>query len=141
MIKQHRIQKGFEVLKKNRIRMTTQRLAILEYMATSESHPTVDEIYKDLQGLLPGLTIATIYSNLKCFKKYNLINELSFGEACSRFEWATAFHYHVRCKLCGKIVDFYYPKLTQVEEFVNYKTGYNVTHHLFELKGICPECL
>lgn len=140
MINQHRFQKGLEVLKKNGIRMTPQRLALLEYMATCESHPTVDEIFKDLQRLLPSLTTATIYSNLKCFKKYDLINELSFEEDASRFEWATSFHYHVKCKHCRKIVDFYYPKLTEVEEFANIKTGFNVTHHFFELKGICPQC-
>jgi Fur family transcriptional regulator, peroxide stress response regulator len=136
----HRFQKGFEVLKKSGIRITPQRLAILEYMATSESHPTVGEIYKDLQGVLPSLTTATIYSNLKCFKKYNLINELSFGEVCSRFEWTTSFHYHIRCEFCGKIVDFYYPKLMEVEEFANIRTGFNVSHHFFEVKGICPKC-
>lgn len=140
MSNHHRFQKGFEILKKSGIRMTPQRLAILEYMATSESHPTVDEIHKDLQGLLHSLTTATIYSNLKCFKKYNLINELSFGEVASRFEWTTSFHYHVKCKFCGKIVDFYYPKLVEVEEFVNIKTGFKVNQHFFELKGICPEC-
>ncbi|MED3563377.1 Fur family transcriptional regulator [Bacillus xiapuensis] len=140
MINHQRFQKGFEVLKQSGIRKTPQRLAILEYMATSESHPTVDEIYKDLLGEIPSLTTATIYSNLKCFKNLKLINELSFGEVASRYEWATSFHYHVRCKLCGKIVDFHYPKLMEVEEFARIKTGFKVNKHLFELKGVCREC-
>lgn len=140
MINHQRFQQGFEVLKKNGMKMTPQRLALLQYMATSESHPTVDEIYKDLQRSLPSLTTATIYSNLKCFKKYDLIYELSFGEVASRFEWATSFHYHVKCDVCGKISDFYYPKLVEVEEFAKTKTGFNIAHHLFELNGICPKC-
>ncbi|OIK05959.1 hypothetical protein BIV60_27530 [Bacillus sp. MUM 116] len=44
-----RFQQGFEVLKENGLKLTIQRLAILEYMATSNSHPTVDEICKDLK--------------------------------------------------------------------------------------------
>ncbi|MFD0825018.1 Fur family transcriptional regulator [Neobacillus sp. M.A.Huq-85] len=141
MMNHPRVQQGFEVLKNNGLKLTPQRIAIMEYMATSNSHPTVDEICKDLKGFLPSLTPATIYSNLKSFKKYNLINELSFGEFASRFEWATSFHYHVRCKLCGNLADFYYPKLIQVEEFAKINLQFNVTHHFFELQGICPKCI
>lgn len=140
MVNHQRFQQGFEVLKKNGVRITPQRLAILEYMATSNSHPTVDEICKDLKKFLPSLTTATIYSNLKCFKKYNLINELSFGELASRYEWTTSFHYHVRCVFCGNLADLYYPKLTQVEEVAKIKFGFDVTHHFFELQGTCPKC-
>ncbi|MED1472381.1 Fur family transcriptional regulator [Bacillus salipaludis] len=140
MINHQRFQQGFEALKKNGLRMTPQRLALLEYMAFTELHPTVDDICKDLKNSLPSLTPATIYSNLKCFKKYNLINELSFGEFASRYEWATPFHYHVRCKLCGNLVDLNYPKLTQVEEFAQIQSGFDVTHHFFELQGTCPNC-
>lgn len=137
---QQRFKQGFDILQKKGVRMTPQRLAILDYISSSESHPTVDKICKDLQSLLPSLTIATIYNNLKCFKKYGLINELYFGEAASRYEWVTSFHYHVICNSCGKITDFYYPKLMEVEEFAQSITGFKVTHHFFEIKGICSEC-
>lgn len=140
MIDHHLFQHGIRVIKENGIRMTPQRLAILQYMATTEAHPTVDEIYKDLQKLFPSITTATIYNNLKCFKKYDLINELSFGEAASRFEWATSFHYHIKCTACGKIANFYYPKLMEIEELASEKSGYKVNHHFFELSGICPDC-
>ena len=137
---QQRFKQGFDILQNNGVRMTPQRLAILEYIASSESHPTVDKICKDLQSSLPGLTIATIYNNLKCFKQYGLINELYFGEAASHYEWVTSFHYHVICNSCGKITDFYYPKLLEVEDFAQSKTGFNVNRHFFEIKGICSEC-
>jgi Fur family peroxide stress response transcriptional regulator len=137
---QHRFDEGVTVLKSNGIRMTPQRAAILEYLANSESHPTADDIFKALTSQLPSMTNATIYNNLKCFKKYGIINELTFGQFSSRYEWKTSFHYHVVCKSCSKICDFNYPKLKDVEQYAEKRLDFNVTRHLFEIYGICSNC-
>lgn len=137
---QHRFEEAAVVLKENGIRMTPQRSAILEYLANCKSHPTADDIYKALSKSLPNMTSATIYNNLKCFKKFGLINELTFGPFSSRYEWKTSFHYHVICTSCSKICDFNYPSLKEVEQYVEKKLGFRVTRHLFEVHGTCSDC-
>jgi Fur family peroxide stress response transcriptional regulator len=137
---QHRFEEGVTALKNKGIRMTPQRAAILEYLANSESHPTADEIYKALTSKLPNMTTATIYNNLKCFKKFGIINELTYGQFSSRYEWKTSFHYHVICTSCSKICDFNYPRLNDVEQYAEKKLDFNVTRHLFEVHGICSNC-
>ncbi|MCQ6267796.1 transcriptional repressor [Fictibacillus sp. WQ 8-8] len=137
---QHRVMEGVKSFKKNGIRITPQRMAIMEYLATTESHPTADEIFKSLTNKFPNMSNGTVYNNLKCLKKYGFIKELSFGQSSSRYEWKTSFHYHVICTSCGKMRDFNYPELKEVEQFAKIKSGFEVSRHLFEIHGICPDC-
>lgn len=126
-------------LKEKKVRMTSQRYAILEYLVGDDKHPTVNEIYEDLKGEFPKMSVATIYNNLKFFKEAGILKELPFGDGSSRFDLTSVEHYHVICKNCGKIQDFNYPGLndSEFEEFLN---GFQVHEHNFELLGLCKEC-
>jgi Fur family peroxide stress response transcriptional regulator len=137
---QHRVEKGFKLFKINGLKVTPQRKAIMEYLATSESHPTADDIFNELTSKFPNISNATVYNNLKCLKKFGIINELTFGQTSSRYEWTTSLHYHVVCISCGKLRDFNYPRFTDVEEFAEAKSGYTITRHHFEIYGTCTDC-
>jgi Fur family transcriptional regulator, peroxide stress response regulator len=136
----NRIEEGIKLLKENGLKITPQRKAIMKYIATSQSHPTADEIFKSLTNKLPNLTNVTVYNNLKCLKKYGIINELTFGYFSSRYEWKSSHHYHVVCKSCGKICDFNYPRMTDIELYAKKRSGFNITRHLFQIYGACSDC-
>ena len=53
-------------LKKNNIRLTHQRLKVLEYLSNSKNHPTVEQIYNALKKEVPSLSKTTIYNTLRC---------------------------------------------------------------------------
>jgi Fur family peroxide stress response transcriptional regulator len=135
-----KVDKAIDLLKDSGVRITPQRHAILEYLVISESHPTADEIYKALEHKFPNMSVATVYNNLRVFKKTGLVKELTYGDASSRFDFSTKPHYHIICKKCGKIVDFYYPGLNEVETLAAQVTGFKVNGHRLEVYGICPEC-
>ena len=40
----------------------------------------------------------------------------------------------------GKIVDFHYPGLDEVEQLASHVTGFTVSHHRLEIYGTCQEC-
>ena len=44
-------------------------------------------------------------------------------------------HYHVICEQCGKIVDFHYPGLDEVEHLASHVTGFKVSNHRIEIYG------
>ena len=111
-----RLREAVEKLKTTGVRMTPQRHAILEYLLSSMSHPTADEIYKALEKDFPNMSVATIYNNLRLFKEAGLVRELTYGDASSRFDANMSDHYHIICRRCGKITDFEYPPLVEVEE-------------------------
>ncbi len=132
---------ALDTLKKSSVRITPQRHAILEYLATSKSHPTADEIYKSLASNFPNMSVATVYNNLRVFLGVGLIKELTYGDASSRFDFITHDHYHIICEECRDIVDFQYPGLEEVEQLAAHVTGFKVNSHRLEVYGTCPTCL
>lgn len=135
-----KLSKAIDTLKESGVRITPQRHAVLEYLLTSMTHPTADEIYKALEGNFPNMSVATVYNNLRVLRKIGLVRELTYGDDSSRFDCNMVEHYHIMCNSCGQIVDFHYPSLEEVESLAEQVTGFEVSHHRLELYGICEDC-
>ncbi|MEK4404952.1 MULTISPECIES: peroxide-responsive transcriptional repressor PerR [Sporosarcina] len=136
-----RLKGALDALKNSGVRITPQRHAILEYLISSESHPTADDIYKALESDFPNMSVATVYNNLRVFRNAGLIKELTYGDASSRFDFVTHDHYHIICDECGTIVDFHHPGLEEVERLASHVTGFKVNYHRLEVYGTCPSCV
>ena len=134
------LKNALDTLKDTKVRITPQRHAILEYLINSMAHPTADDIYKALEGKFPNMSVATVYNNLRVFREVGLVKELTYGDSSSRFDFVTTQHYHVICEECGKIVDFHYPGLDEVEQLASHVTGFQINNHRMEIYGTCPDC-
>lgn len=134
------LQEALDKLKSTGVRITPQRHAILEYMIHTVTHPTADEIYRALEKTFPNMSVATVYNNLRVFRKSGLVKELTYGDSSSRFDFVTHNHYHMICSDCSKIVDFHYPGLDEVEQLASHVTGFQVEGHRLEIYGLCEEC-
>ncbi|WP_080873806.1 peroxide-responsive transcriptional repressor PerR [Oceanobacillus timonensis] len=135
-----KLRQAIDTLKKSGVRITPQRHAVLEYLLNSMIHPTADDIYKALEGKFPNMSVATVYNNLRVLKDIGLVRELTYGDSSSRFDCNTSDHYHIICNQCGKIVDFHYPSLEEVESLAEQVTGFDVSHHRLEVYGTCNAC-
>lgn len=135
-----KLRKAIDRLKKSGVRITPQRHAVLEYLLNAMTHPTADEIYKALEGKFPNMSVATVYNNLRVLKEIGLVRELTYGDNSSRFDCDTSEHYHVICDECGRIVDFHYPPLDEVESLAEQVTGFKINRHRMELYGVCESC-
>lgn len=131
---------ALEKLKSTGVRMTPQRYAILSFLLESMTHPTADEIYRALADKFPSMSVATVYNNLKVFIEAGLVRELTYGDASSRFDADMSEHYHAICNNCGKIADFEFPPLTEIEHAAASHTGFQVHGHRMEVYGVCSDC-
>jgi len=93
-------------MKEKGIRSSYQRLRILEYLNSVESHPTVDEIYHALMADIPSLSKATIYNTLHTFVDAGLVRTLSIEYAELRYDYEIENHGHFQCQGCGSIYNF-----------------------------------
>ncbi|WP_422658300.1 peroxide-responsive transcriptional repressor PerR [Paenibacillus sp. EC2-1] len=134
------VQHALEQLKTTGVRITPQRHAILAYLVESMGHPTADDIYRALEPKFPSMSVATVYNNLKMFIEAGMVRELTYGDNSSRFDANVSDHYHVICEKCGKIEDFSYPSLADVEREAEKSTGFQVNGLRMELYGICKSC-
>ncbi|WP_055105205.1 Fur family transcriptional regulator [Paenibacillus ihumii] len=135
-----RVQHALDQLKINGVRITPQRHAILTFLMESMGHPTADEIYRALAPRFPNMSVATVYNNLKMFIEAGMVRELTYGDNSSRFDADVSNHYHVICEKCGKIKDFTYSSLEDVEQKAEEMTGFQVHGHRMELYGVCGDC-
>ena len=126
-------------LKDKGVRFTPQRQAILEFLLATNTHPTAEDIYKQVKVKFPGVSLGTIYNTLNMLKEYGFILELTCGDMSSRFDGNPNNHYHAMCISCNKVVDFH-SNLIEMDEVVVEKTGFIVNTHNLVFYGICPEC-
>lgn len=134
------LEQALAKLKTTGVRMTPQRHAILSFLLDSMTHPTADDIYKSLESKFPNMSVATVYNNLKVFIESGLVRELTYGDSSSRFDADMTDHYHAVCDICGKISDFEYPPLSDIETTAAEQTGFRVGGYRLEVYGVCPDC-
>ncbi|WP_125706719.1 Fur family transcriptional regulator [Lacticaseibacillus daqingensis] len=127
-------------LKAHGLRVTPQREAIIQFMIDSTAHPTAEMIYAALAPQFPRMSVATVYNNLKMLSDLGLIEEMNVGDVATHYDFALVPHYHAVCTNCGRIVDFVYPGLNDVEQVAAGKTGFQVSGHHLEVYGLCPTC-
>lgn len=125
-------------LKNRNIRLSHQRLKVLEYINKHKTHPTVDQIYTDLQKEVPTLSKTTIYNTLNTLLNANLVKVLTIEENETRYDATTKNHGHFKCESCGEIFDFdiNFDSLG-TEDLSNFK----ISHKDVYFKGMCPKCI
>ncbi len=94
-----------ERLKANNLKITPRRISIYTYLVESKSHPTAEEIYKNLREEYPNMSLATVYKTLDTFKKNGLVKEINTKTGFSRFDGNTMLHAHLICTECDGLED------------------------------------
>ncbi len=121
-------------------RHTKQRQIVLNILRNADSHPTADWIYDEARKVIPNISKGTVYRNLKILSKSGEISELNLSGMVSRFEGNQENHYHFRCENCGRVFDLEEPVINELNNRVAEKTGFEVTHHQMEFRGLCRDC-
>lgn len=125
-------------LKKNKIRLSYQRLKVLEYLSKNHGHPTVDQIFNDLRNEVPTLSKTTIYNTLIVLCEARLVRVVTIEDNETRYDLITKSHGHFKCVLCGKIYDFN----INIDSFATEDLdNFKITDKDVYFKGVCPKCL
>ncbi len=126
-----------KLLKKHNLKITPQRLAILQYLDTHHTHPTVDEIYNTLKKTNPSLSKTTVYNALEILNTHHIIHALHITGHERRYDLRKDIHHHFLCRVCGNIqdLDINCPNIKKIQE-----QGYNIEEVHGYFKGICSDC-
>lgn len=119
-------------------RNTHQKQAIFETLKELKCHPTVAMIIDELKKRGHEVGRATVFRVLAKAEKDGLIKKISYPDGEDRYDARLDKHYHLRCKICGKITDSVYP----YHEMTDYKeeNGFTIETHNLEFVGICNNC-
>lgn len=138
---ENRLKQMLEKLKKNDFRITPQRYAVLDVLASSSEHPSVESIYAKLVETFPTMSLATVYKTINLLKQEGEILELQFSDLANRYDGKKPFpHPHVICTDCGKIIDPSQLDLEEITKKMMEETGFQIVAHRLDFYGICPAC-
>lgn len=118
------------------MRMTKQKMTILDIINNSYAHLDVLGVYKEAKEIIPNISLATVYRNLNLLVEEGKIVRIKKG-LVDRYDAKRGRHDHFFCSKCGKIIDIY-------EEIVIpnnvYKIG-RVLEYDINFTGICKDCI
>ena len=89
------------------LKLTMQRLAILEYLMNTKSHPSAEMIYNDLKQKYPTITLSTVYNTLEVFEEKGLIKRVPTFSGTARYDANINPHLHLVVSDKGEIFDLY----------------------------------
>ena len=118
------------------IRPSVQRMAIMGYLMSHSTHPTVDMIYNDLYPDMPTLSKTTVYNTLNLLTQRKAAKMLTIDEKNTRYDGDITEHAHFRCRNCGGIKDI---KLGEIEKMFQIQ-GLQVDEMEVYCKGYCDDC-
>ncbi len=111
---QHELKPQHEMiatLRERGLRITPQRIALVEAFATDQSHPTAQELFERLRPAFPSMSFATVYNTLDALTQAGLSSTLRLScsaegrGGASRFDPNTTPHHHAVCDTCGAAFD------------------------------------
>lgn len=120
-------------------RITRQRSAILEYLASTDSHPSARQVYRDVKRVVPDVSLATVYNTLGTLVRVNLLKLIDFESMDNRYDRDPGPHINLICTVCGGIQDFGWGFPIPPEE-VREKAGFDVRDVRMEYYGECDGC-
>jgi len=120
------------------IKLTPQRLAILNFLKGNITHPSADEIYKAVIKRFPTMSFATVYNTLEALKTIDNVKELKIDSNKKRYDPDTSNHHHLICVKCKSIVDIY--KDFEINLSDELTSGFEVLGKNIEFHGVCEKC-
>lgn len=135
-----------ELLKKNGLKVTTQRTAILEVLQDRPgSHLTAEEIYDCVKEEHPDIGLATVYRTVQLLSELNVIDRFRLDDGYVRYEIGTMeenthHHHHLVCLHCQTVFAFEDDMLESLEKKIEESMGFHVSDHEVKLYGYCKDC-
>jgi Fur family peroxide stress response transcriptional regulator len=122
------------------LRITPQRMAVLNSIGNRRNHPTQIQILRDVKEKYPTTARSTILNTLRILEEVGEIRELKLGDGTVRICSKGDPHAHIICKRCGEIRDFRGEKVNSLQKTVDQESGYRITDSDIKFYGVCEHC-
>lgn len=127
---------------------TKQKEAIEEYFyANRRKHSNANEIYGYLSAKGINIGLSTVYRQLENMCENGVLHKYFIDEqtvACYQLKEECLdcrdYHYHLKCKNCGKLVHMECEAMKEVAEHIRTEHGFTLDHDKTVLYGVCNDC-
>jgi Fur family peroxide stress response transcriptional regulator len=103
-------------LKDSNLKVTPQRLAVLDALNNLNDHPTADKIKEFVVQNHPNIAVGTIYKTLETFVEKGLVKKVKTEKDVMRYDAILEKHHHLYCEDTEHIKDFFDHELNNILE-------------------------
>jgi Fur family ferric uptake transcriptional regulator len=130
-----------ELLRAQGVRVTSQRLEVLEELRRERDDVTAQMLWRRLRERGSQTGLATVYRALSLLNEKGVIDALSHHgtELCYRLCNDT-HHHHMVCSSCHRVVEVEQCGLEPWLADVASRHDFVATEHKIEITGICGSC-
>lgn len=128
------------VLREAGLRVTRQRLAVLDALKDRTEALSAQDVYHEFRQRGESIGLSTVYRALESLQDAGLLDAIDReGEQAFRY-CSTGHHHHLICISCNEVEEL---KGTIVEEWVERVSevhDFDVTGHRADIYGRCASC-
>jgi Fur family peroxide stress response transcriptional regulator len=98
------------------LKVTPQRIAVLDAVINLSNHPTAEKIIEYIKSNHPNIATGTVYKTLETLVTCNIIKKVKTDNDIMRYDAITERHHHLYCAGSDRIEDFVDPELDEMLE-------------------------
>jgi Fur family ferric uptake transcriptional regulator len=129
------------VLSQRGYKLTAQRRAVIDVVASSREHLAPAALYERARRIHPAIGLVTVYRTLEMLYELGLICRVHRGGKSRTYTLAlSGHHHHLVCSDCGTVADFTGCDLEALQQRLSQESGFKIEGHLLQFLGHCLNC-
>ncbi|HOW65309.1 MAG TPA: transcriptional repressor [Candidatus Paceibacterota bacterium] len=132
----------FALLARRKMRLTSQRLAIVEAVFGTDQHFTAEQLLAWSRLRDPSVSRATVYRTLPLLVQNGFVQALNLGKEETVYDPNYVdhpSHSHIICTDCDEIVEFESEQLAEIESQIRKQLGFQVDSMTLQVTARCGE--
>ena len=120
------------------LKVTPQRMSVLEAVYNLHNHPTAENIIEYIHQSHPNIATGTVYNVLDTLVENQLIKKVKTDEDVMRYDGIVELHHHLYCSGSDLIEDYVDKELDELlkEYFKSKKlTGFKIEEIVLQIRG------
>jgi len=131
-----------QLLEQQDMRVTPQRIFILQAIDEGQGHVTADEITIRIRTHFPAISAATIYRTLDQLCKAGLISSSRIKERQMVYELVGEQpHNHLVCEYCGRVINIDDKEMSSMYSVLTQLYGFVARAQHIVINGSCADCI
>ena len=123
------------------MRVTPQRLAVLETIQRSRDHLSAEQVFGQVKHKIPNISLATVYKALKELRDVGKVRVLPISGKLRYDALDRPRHHHVVCEGCSQVTDLPVDKSIQDPKIPETaRMGFQIWGAEITFRGLCPDC-
>lgn len=120
------------------MKITPQRMAVLEAIYQLKNHPTADNVIEFIRKTHPNVAVGTVYKVLETLVENGLVKRVTTDRDFMRYDGILDNHHHLYCSTCDLIEDYHDAELDELlKNYFESKNipGFKIEEFVLQIKG------